>query len=1332
MLYGQCGFLSLPSITFTVPASQLYTITITADNFTSGGPLQDFTPTLINATGVASDSNGLTSGVLGSGGVVTTTAVITTVNNYTFDFGFFKTINASPSKDGAPLSATIGQTVTYVITIPQPAVNDSLLTVVVTDDVPTNLTGVIAAIEPLTTGGSVNVSGNQVVATWPVIPTATQYRLIITGVVANLPANQDGVIFTNTAELLHRDTDSITTTPPVTVSVAIPALVVDKSVIPPLAVPGGVITWVMAVRNVGSGPAFGVDISDTLPSTFFTYEPGSSQLNGVPIGDPAIAGLNLFWNLDQTVPGFGVFTLTFRTLISNLIPQGVYTNVASAVNGRDELGNPIPPDNSSRVPPDTDADDTDDATVLVTLLRVTKSVADTALTPNQVTTYTIRVDNPGGNPITLTVTDTLPSGFAYADNAQVNGSPDEPDDNTPPTLVWSTLPALNPGQSLTITFQVTAATELSGVYTNSVEVIGTDNGGNTVTDTNNVTTTLNTTPSIVITKTRVTPSPVVQGDPIVYNVTVQNLGNTTLLNVPLVDTYDPTYLQFNAATPAPDSTTPAGTLTWNDLTATFGDLAPGASVTIVATFTALYAAGGVTTLNAVQVTGVDTNTTTVTDTDSTTVSILSPRLDFDKRVSATGTISPGQRLDYTLCVTNSGNLTATNVVITDFILFNTTYISGSVIAPVPAVVEYQDNGGAFVGTEPLTTTGLRWTLAQLSPGAGLCVGFSVRVNMTLSDTISGMTVMASPLGWIVLTGDTTGLEIITRTTLTTPTVTLTPTPTTTPTLTPTPELTITPEITVTPEVTLTVTPTPVPTPVITSTPVVTATDTPIPTATPTLEATATLAPTETATPLPTETPTLLPTEASTPEPTFTPTLATETPTTTPTPTETATDTPTPMAEPSVEPAPTSEAVLPGWFVIAVGMVAFGGATHFREASALHLGQPAFQEPITPTTQPPVGTDTTTVEPTTEPETTTEPVPTPEVTPNETVTPTATITASEPPPIATLTSTVISTPTLPPTVEPTASPDVTGTPELTGTTPPPSETPTATLESTPTITPELTATETPTATPPVAPSEYPIVAFDTVIINVTNVATLTSDQTPPQTDVVTNPVIRVVDPLLTKVVNPREASPGDLVNFTLTVDNPSPPSNANATNLVLVDPLPLLVDLVAFTVSSTPSGRVGSVTVVTNTVPIVGHPLGITQAVATTITVNIPVLGPNERVILNLTTRVNNLASPPPQTIRNIAFLTFNEGQVPPARVSVDVPMPPRRDDDDDDNLPPPPVATPITPPPIIQPAPTLPAQYLPDTGLRETAAGDATVGGLLFLLVVIAMGTALRWLRIKS
>jgi len=76
------------------------------------------------------------------------------------------------------------------------------------------------------------------------------------------------------------------------------------------------------------------------------------------------------------------------------------------------------------------------------------------------------------------------------------------------------------------------------------------------------------------------------GDTITFTVQVENTGGVPLTVVPLSDTYDPTYLEFVRATVSPDSTTPAGTLTWNDLTGS-GDLAPGASITVKVVFRAL-------------------------------------------------------------------------------------------------------------------------------------------------------------------------------------------------------------------------------------------------------------------------------------------------------------------------------------------------------------------------------------------------------------------------------------------------------------------------------------------------------------------------------------------------------------------------------------------------------------------------------------------------------------------------------------------------------------------------------------------------------------------------
>ncbi len=75
------------------------------------------------------------------------------------------------------------------------------------------------------------------------------------------------------------------------------------------------------------------------------------------------------------------------------------------------------------------------------------------------------------------------------------------------------------------------------------------------------------------------------GDRITFTIKVENTGGVSLVAVPLNDTFDPAYLQFVSAMPAPDSVG-SGTLTWNDLTGT-GDLAPGASITVQVVFEAV-------------------------------------------------------------------------------------------------------------------------------------------------------------------------------------------------------------------------------------------------------------------------------------------------------------------------------------------------------------------------------------------------------------------------------------------------------------------------------------------------------------------------------------------------------------------------------------------------------------------------------------------------------------------------------------------------------------------------------------------------------------------------
>jgi uncharacterized repeat protein (TIGR01451 family) len=67
------------------------------------------------------------------------------------------------------------------------------------------------------------------------------------------------------------------------------------------------------------------------------------------------------------------------------------------------------------------------------------------------------------------------------------------------------------------------------------------------------------------------------GQVITFNLTISNTGSITVTELPLLDEFDPEVLTFGGASVTP-SNVDAGVITWDDLTASLGDLAPGASL----------------------------------------------------------------------------------------------------------------------------------------------------------------------------------------------------------------------------------------------------------------------------------------------------------------------------------------------------------------------------------------------------------------------------------------------------------------------------------------------------------------------------------------------------------------------------------------------------------------------------------------------------------------------------------------------------------------------------------------------------------------------------------
>jgi uncharacterized repeat protein (TIGR01451 family) len=92
-------------------------------------------------------------------------------------------------------------------------------------------------------------------------------------------------------------------------------------------------------------------------------------------------------------------------------------------------------------------------------------------------------------------------------------------------------------------------------------------------------------PNIAVTKVLDAQNPIALGEEITFTIRITNTGRTTIVTLPLSDTYDADYLGYIRSVPIHDRSQP-GLVEWVDLTTTFGDLAPEQGIEVKVVFTA--------------------------------------------------------------------------------------------------------------------------------------------------------------------------------------------------------------------------------------------------------------------------------------------------------------------------------------------------------------------------------------------------------------------------------------------------------------------------------------------------------------------------------------------------------------------------------------------------------------------------------------------------------------------------------------------------------------------------------------------------------------------------
>ncbi|WP_296281491.1 hypothetical protein, partial [Pseudoxanthomonas sp.] len=371
---------------------------------------------------------------------------------------------------------------------------------------------------------------------------------------------------------------------------------------------------------------------------------------------PLAPGGNAVVTLTVTAPSSTGFAPTTET----------YTNYAAT--NPTGTGNPGTPPGPGCVNGPTTSCSSVDTDVLSPLLNLVKTASDAEFTLGVPASYTIQVFNTGATATTAvsTVTDVVPNGLTIGvlpAGCTATGQ-----------TVTCTIPAglaVGVGAAVNLVIPVTPTEAAVPSVTNTASVSGGGDPGcpGQARCENGVTTPVTFNSALTLDKTASPTTVSAAGQVVTYSFLVTNTGNVAITDLQINET------AFNGTGTVPVVSCPVSTL------------AAGANTTCTGTYTVTQQdidAGSIT--NTATASGTDPigNTTTSPPDSATVTSTLAPAQTLVKALTAnadgdaSGSVTFDDELTYTVTVTNTGNTTLTDVVISDPLIAPSTITCASV------------------------------------------------------------------------------------------------------------------------------------------------------------------------------------------------------------------------------------------------------------------------------------------------------------------------------------------------------------------------------------------------------------------------------------------------------------------------------------------------------------------------------------------------------------------------------------------------------------------------------------------------------------------------------